>query len=161
MIARERGASPVEIGALFTISAVGGLAGALATPALVQRLHPVVLLRTAVVVDVVATLAVLGLTSPYAIGAVGAAAFLLVPSVNAVLLGEVARRCPDDVVGRAQATVGTALAVAAPVAPVLVGLVMEEAGPAAGIAGCAAAFFVLAVAAFTLPGFRLPDRQSG
>lgn len=154
VLARDRGALPVEIGAMFAIGAAGALVGAVLTPALQRRVPPARLLQLAAIVDTLVTLAILPLSSPYLIGVLGALAFLLAPAVTATVMGEVSRTCPDELVGRAQATVTLLTGVCAPLAPVAIGAILDLAGVAAGIASCAIAFGCLAAVSLLLPGFR-------
>jgi MFS family permease len=153
VLARDRGASPAETGAMYTISAAGGLLGALLTPAIQRRWRPVTVFRAAAIIDTGAALALLPLHSPYLIGVAGAAAFLLAPAVSASLFGELSRRAPDELVGRAQASLGLLVGAVAPLSSAGIGAVTDARGTAAGILTCAGAFAVLAVAAFLIPGF--------
>jgi len=154
VLARERGVSPAGIGLMFAISTAGGLLGALVTPALQRRMRPVAVLRAAAIIDTVATLALVPLDSPVAIGVAGAAAFFLAPAASASLFGELSGRCPDELVGRAQSSLGLLVGAVAPVMPLLIGGIIDRTGPLGGVLSCAAAFAVLALAAFTLPAFR-------
>ncbi|UWF77741.1 MFS transporter [Microbacterium neungamense] len=154
IFARDRGAEPAEIGAMFAISAAGGLAGAILTPAVQRRLPPARILQVAVLVDVSATVAILPVRSPYVIGMLGAAAFFLAPAVTASVFGEVSRRCPDELVGRAQSAVTLVTGAFAPLAPAAIGGIVDQVGVTVAVAVCAGAFAVLAVASWVLPGFR-------
>ncbi|WP_210479059.1 MFS transporter [Naasia sp. SYSU D00948] len=154
VFARERGAAPAELGVLFALSAGGGLVGALLTPAIQRRWRPATVFRAAALVDTVATLALLPLTSPIAIGLAGAAAFLLAPAVQASLFGALSERCPDHLVGRAQSTLGLVVGAAAPLAPVAIGAAIAAFDATTAIAVCAAAFAALTVVALLLPAFR-------
>lgn len=154
VVARDRGASAAETGLMYAISTAGGLIGALLTPALQRRLRPGAVFRGVAVVDTAATLALLPLSSPVAIGIAGAAAFLLVPAVSASLFGELSRRAPDDLVGRAQATVALVVGLVAPFSSAGVGALVDAVGVPGGILGCAGAFALLAITALVLPAFR-------
>jgi hypothetical protein len=139
---------------MFAISTAGGLVGAVLTPSLQRRLSPVAILRTAALLDTAATLVLLPLESPYAIGAAGAAAFLLAPAVSATLFGELARRCPDALVTRAQSALALVVGAFAPLAPAAIGAVIDGFSPTAAIAVCAAAFGLLLLPAVMLPALR-------
>ncbi|HEY8589157.1 MAG TPA: MFS transporter [Naasia sp.] len=151
ILARDRGAGPAELGVMFAISAAGGLVGALLTPAVQRRWRPRTILRVAAAVDTAVTLALLPIGDPYLIGVAGGVAFLLAPTVSATLFGEVSRLAPDEVVGRAQSTLGLVLGLPAPFAPLLIGGIVDGVAPAGAVIGCAAAFAVLTVAALLLP----------
>ncbi|WP_210508671.1 MFS transporter [Naasia sp. SYSU D00057] len=160
VLARERGATPAELGVLFAISTLGGLVGALLTPAIQRRWRPGTVFRAAAVLDTAATLALLPLVSPYAIGVAGAVAFLLAPAVSASLFGALSERCPDHLVGRAQSTLSLVVGAPAPLAPVAIGAAIAASSAPIAIAACAGAFAVLALAAFALPAFRAPGPAS-
>ncbi|WP_285114997.1 MFS transporter [Leifsonia sp. fls2-241-R2A-40a] len=154
VVAQDRGAGSAGIGLMSSISAAGGLVGALLTPAVQRRLHPGAVFRLAALVDTAATLALIPLQSAVLIGVAGAVAFLTAPLVSASLFGEVARRVPDELVGRVQSTMVLVAGLAAPITPVLAGLVLDRSGSVGGIIACAAAFAVLAALSFVLPAFR-------
>jgi MFS family permease len=151
VLARTRGASPGEIGAMYTLSASGGVIGALAAPVLQRRLTGPVILRTAAWLDAAAAIALPWARSPYLIGIVGAVAFLLVPATNAVIFGLLSQVCPDHLVGRAQAAATLIISACAPVAPVVAGAVLESCGPETSIMICALLFAGLAIAAKLFP----------
>ncbi|MDQ4137322.1 MAG: hypothetical protein M3116_00545, partial [Actinomycetota bacterium] len=151
VFARDRGANPAELGAMYAISTAGGLAGALLTPWLQRRMSPLAILSSAALLDTAATLLLLPLESPYAIGAAGAAAFLLAPAVSATLFGELSRRCPDPLVTRAQSALVLIVGAFAPLAPAAIGAVIDVFSPTVALAACAAAFAVLFVLALVLP----------
>jgi predicted MFS family arabinose efflux permease len=139
VLARSRGASPRELGVGFAITAAGGVLGALATPRILRHVDPYPLVATFASLATVAIFALLVLHSPYAIGAAGAVAFLLVPSVNALALAVVADEAPDELQGRVTSA-GIQLAnLGAPIGPVLAGVLISAFGAAhaIGVYGCA------------------------
>ena len=151
VLARDRGASPSEIGAMYTLSAGGGFAGAWAAPALHRRLSGPVILRTAAWLDAAAAAALLWPRSPYLIGIIGALAFFLVPATNTVIFGLLSQTCPDHLVGCAYAAATLLISAAAPVAPIVAGAVLDSYGPETSIVVCALLFAGLAVAAGLIP----------
>jgi predicted MFS family arabinose efflux permease len=151
VLARSRGADPHALGALYSISAAGGLAGSLVAPRLIARWPGRTVLRGAAWVDAAATLALLPARSPYVIGLIGFAAFFLVPAVSSALLGQLAVACPPALVGRAQAVLTLVLGCFAPLAAPVAGGVADAVGAAAVVAGCAGTFLVLAVTASLRP----------
>lgn len=151
VFAKDRGSTSAEIGVMFAISAGGGLVGALATPWLQRRLRPGTIFRTAALVNLAATLALLPLSSPYLIGIVGAFAFFLAPAVAASLFGEVSALAPDQLVGRAQSAMTLIVGTIAPFTPALIGLVIDQADVATGVVACAIGFAALAVVSLALP----------
>ena len=154
VFARDRGASPPELGAMYAISTAGGLIGALLTPWLQRRLSPIAILRTAALLDTAATIILLPLESPYAIGVAGAVAFLFAPAVSATLFGELSRRCPDDLVTRAQSALALVVGAFTPLAPAAIGAVIDGFSPTTAIGVCAAAFAVLLALALIAPPLR-------
>ncbi len=86
---------------MFGITAGGGAVGALAAPALLRRFSPYHLIATVAWVALVATALLVPAGSPYVIGALGAAAFLFAPAVNALAFGLIAWDAPDRMQGRA------------------------------------------------------------
>jgi len=154
VVAQDRGAGSAGIGLMSSISAAGGLIGALITPAVQRRLRPGAVFRIAAALDTAATVALLPLQSPILIGVAGAVAFLSAPIVAASLFGKVARRAPDDLVGRVQSTVVMVVGLVAPITPILAGVVLDRAGSVGGIMACASAFAALTIVALVLPAFR-------
>jgi predicted MFS family arabinose efflux permease len=146
-LARSRGATPSAMGVMYALSAAGGVLGALATPRLMQRWTGRTLLRAAVWVDTAAALALLPTSSAYVMGGIGLAAFFLVPTVPAVLLGRLAVTCPDAIAGRAQAALTLIMGGFAPIAAPLAGVAVDRFGARVAVACCAGAFGLLGAAA--------------
>ena len=157
VLAREQGASPRELGVMFAIVSAGGVAGALAAPLVLRRLsrRRVVVLFAWLVLA--ATLLLLAAESPYAIGALGALAFLLVPSVNALVLTITAEEAPEHLQGRALSAGIQIASLAAPVGPVVAGALLATLGTRHTIGAYAAALVVLAVLATLSRGLRVPE----
>src|SRR5205823_4636730 len=99
--ARESGASSAALGGMFAITAAGGLLGAVAAPAIVRRLPPRLVILTFGWLACGATFLLLPVRSPYVLGALGAVAFVLLPSVNAIAFGSVSEQAPEGMQGRA------------------------------------------------------------
>jgi predicted MFS family arabinose efflux permease len=146
-LARSRGATPSELGVMYTMSAAGGVVGALLTTRLLRRHPGERVLVAAAWLDAAAASCLLPDQSPYVTGALGFAAFLLVPAVASVLLGRLATECPEPLVGRAQATLTLIMGAAAPAAAPAIGLLVDGSGPRFAVGVCAAAFIGLAAAA--------------
>lgn len=144
VLARDRGASPGEIGVMYSLSAAGGFAGAWAAPALYRHLSGPATLRTAAWIDAAAAIALLWPRSPYVIGVIGAFAFFLVPATNTAIFGLLSQSCPDHLVGRAQAAATLITSAAAPVAPVAAGALLDAYGPETSVIACAVLFAALA-----------------
>ena len=72
VIARDHGASPAALGAMFAITGVGGALGALAAPAIVRRFRPIIVVSTCGWLATAAAFGLLAVHSPYVLGALGA-----------------------------------------------------------------------------------------
>lgn len=159
VLARDLGASPAAIGVMSGITAAGGLLGAVAAPWIVSRWAARAILVTFAWVSTAAVFSLLVATSTAAIGLIGAVAFLLVPSVNAVVFGHVAETAPDDVHGRVVSATVQVTTVLHPLGPTLVGVILDEFGSATTLVvyGCGA-LVLAAVMALSAIG-RQPTAQ--
>jgi MFS family permease len=146
VLARSLGASSTELGALFAITAAGSVAGALATPRLL-RASPAMLIVGFSWTFAASTLLLLAVRSPYLIGLVGALAFFLVPSLGALLFSSISEQAPDHLQGRTTAGAIQVASLAAPIAPVLTGVLLGALGPRHTILGFAAFLILLAIGA--------------
>jgi predicted MFS family arabinose efflux permease len=151
VLARDRGASPSEIGAMYSLSAAGGFIGAWAAPALYRHLSGPATLRAAAWLDAAAAIALLWPRSPYVVGVIGAFAFFLVPATQTALFGRLSQTCPDHLVGRAQAAATLVTSAAAPVAPIVAGAFLDAYGPETSVIACALLFAGLAIVATRIP----------
>jgi MFS family permease len=147
VLARDRGASSVELGFVFAIPAAGGVAGALIAPAVLRRMQPHTIVTAFAWTAVSATLLLLAARSPYLIGVLGAAAFLLVPALNALADALVLEQAPDRLQGRAVSAAIQVASFAAPVAPVLAGTLLGTIGTTWAIVAYGGAYVALAVVA--------------
>jgi predicted MFS family arabinose efflux permease len=145
VVARQRGASPALIGAMFVFLGLGGIAGSAAAPWLSRRLP-----TRAIVVGSPLLLAALvplvpllpGRVTP---GVVYGTMFLLFPTWNATVGAYRVRVTPDELQARV-ASVATLLSLGlVPVAALVTGYLLEAAGQIAttafltGVAACAVA----------------------
>lgn len=147
VLARGTGAAPAELGLMFTIAGLGGLAGALSTPWLLRRCPPGALLTGYGWVATAATFALLSAGSVWTLGIVGAVAFFPLPAVNALVLSRVAAEVPDALHGRVVSAVTQLTTLLHPVGSAAAGLAMQTAGPTGTVVGAGALFAVLAVVA--------------
>jgi MFS family permease len=145
--ARDHGAGPAALGAMFTITAVGGALGALATPRLVRAVPRRRLIVLGAWAQAVATLAAALVHDPYALGAVGAVAFFFVGPLNAIAFGVVAAEAPDELQGRATSAAIQVATVTAPLAPLVAGIVLGHVTTTAALVGYGVASAVLAALA--------------
>jgi MFS family permease len=128
VLARNRGASSLELGVMFSIMAIGSVAGALATPRLITRFSGRTLVVALAWTLAAAMLLLLPAHSPYLIGLLGAVANFLVPAVGAVLFSTIATDAPDHLQGRTTAGAIQISSMPAPLAPLTAGLLLGAVG---------------------------------
>ena len=157
VLARENGASAGELGVMFAIVSAGGLAGSLAAPRILRTLprHRLVALFAWTILAT--TVLLLVADSPYLIGLLGAGAFLLVPSLSALAMSIVAEQAPDRLQGRAVSAAIQIASLAAPLGPVVAGVLLGALGTTRAIVAYAAALLALALVASGSRALRLPD----
>jgi hypothetical protein len=137
---------------MFAITSGGGVLGALATPWLLRHASPRVLMLAFGWVGAAATLALHEVQSPYGIGALGAAAFFLSPSLSGFLFAAIAEQCPDKLLGRANSAAIQLASLASPVGPLIAGALLGLFGAPATVLIYAGWLVVLAVAATLVRG---------
>jgi len=128
VLARDLGATSGQLGVLFAITSAGGLAGAFATPRLLQSVSPTLLVLGFSWAFAGATFLLLAVDSPYAIGVIGAIPFFLVPAVGSLLFSTIAAEAPDHLQGRTTAGAIQVAGLLAPVAPLAAGLLLGTLG---------------------------------
>jgi len=158
--AHDRGESSAAIGTALSAAGLGGLAGALAAPALLRRLRPAaVLLGTAWLLPAV----VAGLA--FAPGTAAAAVLLsasvfTVPVLNALLVTYQVRLAGDGLQGRVFGATGLAMGAAQPLGPLLGGVGHDLAGPGPALLALAGLLALCAAGVTALPaarGLRHPE----
>jgi MFS family permease len=157
VLARDRGASPPELGAMFAIMSAGAVAGAFSTPWLLRALPARVLVLLSAWVSPALILVLLVAHSPYLIGLLGAVSLFLTPAVGALLFASISANAPDELQGR---TIGGAIQItnlASPVAPVLGGVLIGALGTSRTLLVDAAFLFCLALGASLSRGLRQAD----
>jgi MFS family permease len=154
VLARSRGASPADLGGMFALTSAGGVAGAFAAPRLVRRFSPRALVLAFAWTGAGATVALQAARSPYAIGALGAAAFFFSPSLSAFLFGAIADHCPDELLGRANSAAIQLGSLATPVGPLVAGALLGALGPSHTVLVYAAWLVALAIGATLNRGVR-------
>lgn len=152
VLARERGASSGQLGAMFAITAAGGVLGALATPWLLRHASPRALMLAFGWIGAIATLALHEVDSPYAIGVLGAAAFFLSPSLSGFLFAAIAEQCPDRLLGRTNSAAIQLASLASPIGPLVAGALLGLLGAPTTVLVYAGWMLVLAVAATAARG---------
>ena len=122
------GTDPAVIGLVATASAVAGLLGAVAAPALVTRARTgiVTIVLTLVMALVVVPMAFT--TSAVALGALLATSTFLVPANNAGISAYMVSMVPDQLQGRVNSAAGFIATGVTPLAPLLAGVLLTEIG---------------------------------
>jgi predicted MFS family arabinose efflux permease len=147
VLARDRGASPRELGAMYAITAAGGVVGAFAAPAIVRRLPARAVIASFGWIAVAAAFLLVVAHSPYAIGLLGASAFLLAPAINTIAFATIASEAPGAMQGRATSA-GIQLArLGGPIGPVLAGALLASLGATTTLVVYGSVLFLLAVVA--------------
>ncbi len=136
---------------------IGGLLGALLAPRLRGHftLHQIVAIFTTIGTGLFVLSAVLAPT-PWMALPIGASA-ILAPTANAALMGELLRRTPDEMRGRATNAVTQAAMALAVLAPLAAGLALEHLSARAGVGIFAVAMAITAVIANASRAGRTPD----
>jgi len=154
VIARDHGASPAALGAMFAITGVGGALGALAAPAIVRRFRPVVVVSACGWLATAAAFGLLAVHSAYVLGGLGAAAFVLAPAVNAIAFGTIAEQATDELHGRATSAAIQIAALGGPLGPVLAGVLLGALGSPTVVIAYGCVLGALALAATATKGLR-------
>jgi MFS family permease len=160
VLARDRGATPAKLGAMFAITSLGGVVGALIAPALIRRVRPRTVIVAFAWTATAATFLLAAAHSPYVIGALGAVAFLFVPAVSAIALAAIASEADDELQGRATSAGIQLASLGAPLGPVAAGALLGATGAATAIIVYGCVLLGLAAVASVSPGLRTPSQRS-
>jgi predicted MFS family arabinose efflux permease len=156
LLAKQDGASPALIGVMLGIAAGGGLIGAGLAPSLQRRLSPrLVLIGESWMIALAIPLLLLA-HNAVLLGLILAAAELMTPVTNSIVVGYRVTLAPDRLQGRVQAA-STLIAFSAGwTGPLLVGFVVENAGSTATILLLSGWTLLLAIGATASRAFRHP-----
>jgi MFS family permease len=154
VLAKKHGAGPTELGALFSITSAGGLAGALAAPRLTARFAPRTLIVAFGWLTALVTPLMCVAQSAYLIGAIGAAAFFLGPAASAAILGHVLIHGPEEIQGRANAAISLITKAGLPIGPLCAGLMLQWLGPITTVVVYSSLLMLLAVGSTRSRGIR-------
>jgi predicted MFS family arabinose efflux permease len=154
VLARDNGARPGEIGLMYAITGAGSVLGALATPRLVCRVRPYVLVLLFGWLATGATLSLSVLHSPIVFGFVGAVPFFFLPPLNAVLFGRLAERAPDELQGRVTSAAIQLASLLGPVGPIVAGVLIGVTGAVHTTLAYGSLIGALAVVATVSPALR-------
>jgi MFS family permease len=133
LIAKRHGASSALVGLMLGLGAAGGLLGAQIAPRLQRRLTARQVLIAENVTIGVSIPILLVAHDPILIGIVLAAAILITPVTNSIVVGYRVALAPDELQGRVQAASTLISFSAGWVGPLVVGLLFQHAGPTATI----------------------------
>lgn len=160
LLAAKHGASSALVGVMLGVAAGGGLVGALLAPRLQHRLAA----RFALIAENVMLVATIPLLlvvhNALLIGLVLALAVLITPVTNSIVVGIRVALTPDRLQGRVQAGATLISFSAGWLGPLLVGLLVEDAGFTATILVLLAWSLLLTVVAAATGSFRHPPTRS-
>jgi MFS family permease len=156
VLAKDRGASSALVGVMLGIAAAGGLLGALLAPFLQRRLSARSVLIGETWALALAIPLLLVAHNALVLGLVLAAAELLTPVTNTIVVGYRVTLAPDRLQGRVQAASTLISFSAGWLGPLVVGVMLENAGSTATILTLTGWAAVLAVAATASRQFRHP-----
>lgn len=155
LAARERGASPSVVGVMLTLVAAGGLAGAVAAPAIRRHVSArrIVLGLPWLYAALIPTFAFLPGALP--LGVVFGVMIFLAPAWNAIVTGYAIAITPDGLQGRRASTDWLLSGSGVAVAPLLAGLLLGTLGASAAVAVFTLLAFAIAVASTVSPALRV------
>ncbi|MCR2792115.1 MFS transporter [Microbacterium sp. zg.Y625] len=158
---QQAGHSPAVIGWLSAGAGVAMLVGAVAAPTLVPRVRAGVLAIAGLAVATAGVAVLSQLESVWSIVGVLAASVLLLPALNAALMGYSMVAVPSELLGRVNSA-STVLAIGAmPLAPLIAGFGLTWAGREGTLLCCAALCAVATAMAVASRGLRSIPTESG
>ncbi len=146
VLAQRQGASSTTIGVIFALSAVGGLLGAAAAPAL-QRHVKASQVKIGYHAVYALLIPLLAVAPPLGLGLLLALMLFGAPMLNSVFGAYRAALVPDRLQGRVESTAGLIAAGAAPLATLAAGLLLEGIGARPTVFVFAGISIVVALAA--------------
>jgi MFS family permease len=159
----ERGGAPVNIGIAFSMGGVGGLMGSMATTRLQARMRPAKLLVAFGLTATVA-LAVLAAThDTYVAGAVLGSIYFIATPANAMIIAAQMQVTPRELQGRVLSAEMLIAGIAAPLGPLIGGLLLDSTGPGItflGLAGLAGALTARMCLSRAIRHMRVPSGQA-
>ena len=156
VIARDRGATPQEIGVMLGCIGVGGLAGSAVAPRLATRLslRSVVLLLLGV--KAVLTPQLIFMPNALALGVTFGAMFFVDATGGAMVGARQLAGIPDHLQGRVNGALYQVTLGSVPLASLAVGALLQSAGPTATILALSAVMIVTTIAAIFSRAIRVP-----
>jgi MFS family permease len=158
VLAKHNGASAALVGAMLGIAAAGGLTGAILAPRLQRRLSPrAVLIGETWTFALVIPLLLIA-HNAVLFGVILAAAELMTPVTNSIVVGFRVALAPDRLQGRVQAASTMISFSAGWLGPLAVGFLVQNAGSTATILALAGWALLLAVGVTASRTFRHPPK---
>jgi MFS family permease len=158
VLAKQHGAGSAQVGVMLGIAATGGLIGALLAPRLQRRLSPRLVLIGENWMIALATPCLLLAHDAFLLGVIVAAAELVTPVTNSIVVGYRVALAPDRLQGRVQAGSTLISFSVAWAGPLAVGLLLQSAGSTATVLVMTGWGLLLAVAATASRAFRHPPK---
>lgn len=152
------GASPTQIGVIFALSGVGGVAGALVAPRIQRRWPPGAVLLTVGVVWAAAIALLTTTTQPIPLGAVLAALGFVIPATNTIVVAYQMGVTPDRLQGQVYASMNVVTNSAAPLGSLAGGFLLAAVGSTGSLLALTAVTVAAVVAASTSIALRTGGR---
>ena len=161
---KYRGAGPATIGVDNSISLIGGIAGALAGPALLRRVSAKVVFLAGGWIGVVGAVMTAVCPAPWEVGCSVFLVMLVLVPLNAILQSYQVRLVPDELSGRVGSVVSFGAQALMWLGPLAAGLLADDFGPpTAGLIVAAALLPTMGIAHFvkSLDVLRTPVEEVG
>jgi predicted MFS family arabinose efflux permease len=158
VLAKRHGASSLLVGSMLGIAAGGGLLGALLAPALQRRLTPRLVLLGETWLMTLALPLLLLAHNAILLGLIVAAAELITPVTNSIVVSYRVGLAPDRLQGRVQAASTLISFAAGWTGPLVVGFMLQNAGATATILALTGWVLLLSAGATITPAFRHPPK---
>jgi MFS family permease len=158
LLAKRHGASSLLVGMMLGIAAGGGLLGALLAPTLQRRLSPRLVLLGEAWVMTLALPLLLFAHNAILLGLIVAAAELITPVTNSIVVSYRVGLAPDRLQGRVQAASTLISFSAGWTGPLVVGFMLQNTGATATILVLTGWVLLLAAGATITPAFRHPPK---
>ncbi|MFY1635333.1 MFS transporter [Solwaraspora sp. WMMB335] len=152
LTAGRQGAPAASIGLILTLASVGGLAGALAAPAIFSKVRPMTVIVVASWAMVALVVAMSQARQTWTYGLLFGLVFLLSPLLGVIFQSRVIALTPDELQGRVGTVMGTSGEILQTPAPLIAGLLVAWYSPTAVALIFAAALALLA--AYTTANLR-------
>jgi cytochrome P450/fucose permease len=153
--------SPTAIGALQTCMALSAITGATISPWLMNRFSPAVLAVMASLTAVPLIAAMAFTRSAVALDGLLAATVFLLPAANSSVMGRLFAITPQSMQGRASATLTFGASLCTPVAPIIAGFMLSDAGRGIVFISIAAIFLAAAATFAFVRGSRHLEGPEG